>query len=89
VYRRLAPGVLDELRKRTPRAEHGRLKHRLFQNLTDDIGHPKLREHLAGVTMLLKYAPDWQTAWDRLDADFPQYGKTPMLPFPDEYRAPS
>src|SRR5262249_39710012 len=49
VYRRLAPGVLDELRRLTPRAPGGDFKHKLFQRLTEDFGHPKLREHLTGV----------------------------------------
>jgi hypothetical protein len=31
----LAPGVLDELRRLTPRNEKGQLKHKLFQRLTD------------------------------------------------------
>jgi hypothetical protein len=88
VYKRLAPGVLRELRRLTPRDEKGRLKYKLFQRLTEDIGHPKLREHLAGVTMLLKYSPDWRVFMDRLDKEYPQWGHTFMLPFPDTYSAP-
>jgi hypothetical protein len=88
VYRRLAPGVLTELKRLTPRDERGRLKHKLFQHLTDDIGHPRLREHLAGVVMLMKYAPDWRVFMDRLDREYPQWGDTLMLPFPDGYEAP-
>jgi hypothetical protein len=88
VYKRLAPGVLDELKRLTPRLPSGRLKHRLFQRLTDDIGHPKLKQHLEGVTMLMKYSPDWQTFMHRLDREYPQYGSTPMLPYPENYSAP-
>jgi hypothetical protein len=88
VYKRIAPGVLQELRRLTPRDEKGRLRHKLFQRLTEDIGHPKLREHLAGVTMLLKYSPDWRVFMDRLDKEYPQWGDTFMLPFPDNYSAP-
>lgn len=88
VYRRLAPGVLEELRKLTPRLPSGKLKYRLFQHLTDDFGHPRLRQHLEGVTMLMKYSPNWSVFMDRLDKEYPQYGKTPMLPFPDDYSAP-
>lgn len=43
VYKRSAPQVLDELRKKIPRDENGRLKKKLFQALTPDFGHPKLR----------------------------------------------
>ena len=88
VYKRLAPGVLDELRRKTPRNESGRLKNKLFQWLTEDIGHPRLREHLAGVVMLMKYSPNWQVFMDRLDMEYPQWGDNYMLPFPDDYEAP-
>lgn len=84
VYKRLAPGVWAEL-DRLSRNERGKLKNKLFQRLTDDIGHPKLREHLVGVLMLMKYSPDWQTFLDRLDREYPQWGATLMLPFPDDY----
>jgi len=89
VYRRLAPGVLEELRRLTPRDEKGRLKNKLFQRLTEDVGHPKLREHLMGVVMLMKYAPNWLVFMDRLDKEFPQWGKNLMLPFPEDYAPPS
>lgn len=88
VYRRLAPGVLQELRRLTPRDEKGRLKNKLFQRLTEEVGHPKLREHLMGVVMLMKYAPNWQIFMDRLDKEFPQWGDTYMLPFPEDYAPP-
>ena len=54
VYDRLAPGVLDELKRKNPKDEKGHRKHKLFQWLTDDIGHPKLREHLVAVITLMK-----------------------------------
>ncbi len=88
VYRRLAPGVLDELRKMTPRSPSGRLKNKLFQHLTEDTGHPKLREHLVGVLMLMKYSRDWRVFMKRLDTECPQFGKNYMLPFPDDYDGP-
>jgi hypothetical protein len=46
VYERLAPGVLAELRRITPRDDKGRLKDHLHRRLTDDVGHPKLLQHL-------------------------------------------
>lgn len=88
VYKRLAPGVLDELRRQTPRLPSGDFRHKLFQRLTEDFGHPKLREHLTGVVMLMKYARDWKVFMDRLDREYPQWGKTLMLPFPDDYQPP-
>ena len=88
VYKRLAPGVLDELRRVTPRLESGRLKHKLFQRLTEDIGNPKLLAHLSGVVMLMKYSPNWRIFMKRLDKEYPQWGETMMLPFPDDYKPP-
>jgi hypothetical protein len=89
VYKRLAPGVWDELKRLTPRYPGGDYKNKLFQRLTDDFGHPKLKEHLAAVLMLMKYSPNWQVFMDRLDKEFPQWGSNYMLPFPDDYKPPA
>ena len=59
VYARLAPGVLDELKEKNPPTDSGRRKHRHFQWFTRDIGHPKLKEHLIGVIVLMKASPNW------------------------------
>lgn len=59
VYERLAPGVKDELHRLTPRDQKGRLKQKLFQRLTDDVGSPRLKEHLASVVALMKASDDW------------------------------
>ncbi len=54
IYRRLAPGVLEELKRVIPKTQAGRMKYHLHRRLTEDIGHPKLREHLASVITLMK-----------------------------------
>ena len=87
IYKRLAPGILEELRKRIPRDGTGRLKKKLFQGLTPDFGHPKLREQLAGTTMLAKYSRDLDTFKRRMDVEYPQYGKNMELPFPEKLEA--
>jgi hypothetical protein len=79
IYARLAPGVLDELRRLTPRDEKGHLKHRLFQRLTTDVGHPKLREHLASVTALMKASDDWDKFVSMLDRALPRYVPLPLF----------
>jgi P63C domain len=84
VYKRLAPGVLDELRRKIPRNEKGRLTKKLFQGLTPDYGHPKVRTLLEGETMLAKYSRDLETFMKRVDKEYPQYGKTMKLPFPEK-----
>lgn len=88
IYKRMAPGVWEELKRLTPRTPSGYYKHKLFQRLTEDIGHPKLREHLAGVVMLMKYSPNWKIFMDRIDMEYPQWGKNYLLPFPDDYTPP-
>ncbi|MBC7945859.1 MAG: P63C domain-containing protein [Burkholderiales bacterium] len=84
IYKRLAPGVLEELKKATPKDEKGRYKHRLFQRLTEDVGHPKLREHLASVISLMKISPDYEQFERYLSHVHPRYGDTPDLPFLEE-----
>ena len=42
-----------------PRGEKGRLKHKLFQRPTDNVGHPKLREHSISLIALMKAADHW------------------------------
>jgi hypothetical protein len=83
VYDRLAPGVRQELNRVAERNEKGRLKHKLFQRLTDNVGHPKLREHLASVTSLMKASDSWDQFKKMLDRALPRYGDTPCLPFED------
>jgi hypothetical protein len=75
VYRRLAPGVLDELQRVTPRDEKGRLKNKLFQRLTDEMGHPRLKEHLAAVVALMKASPDMDFFMSVLNRALPRYPK--------------
>jgi len=88
IYKRLAPGVWHELDRLTPRYDSGRLKHKLFQRLTEDVGLAKLDKHFAAVLMLMKYAPNWKVFMERLDHEFPQWGDNLMLPFPDDYTPP-
>lgn len=64
VYERLAPGVLRKLREVNPVNESGRRKNKHHQHLTRDIGHPKLKEHLAGVTTAMKMAKFQGMEWD-------------------------
>ena len=76
IYKRLAPGVWEELKRLTPRTPSGYYKNKLFQRLTEDIGHPKLREHLVGVVMLMKYSPNWIVFMDQLDGNIRDGART-------------
>jgi hypothetical protein len=70
VYRRLAPGVLKELRDKNPAIE-GRRKHKHFQWLTGEIGHPKLLAHLEGVKILMKESDTWEEFMAKLERHYP------------------
>jgi hypothetical protein len=54
VYRRLPPGVLEELQTKNPPDAKGHRKYRHHQFLTEDIGNPHLEKHLAAVTALMR-----------------------------------
>jgi hypothetical protein len=73
VYKRLAPGVRDELRRLTERDEQGRFKTKLHQRLTGDVGHPRLREHLSAVVALMKASEDWAGFKRALNRALPKY----------------
>ena len=74
VYERLAPFVIEELKKITPRDSKGRHKHRLFQRLTEDVGHPRLREHLAAIIALMKASSNWNQFYRLVQRALPKYG---------------
>ena len=73
VYKRLAPGVLEELRRVTPRNDDGRPKAKYFQSLTNNTGYPKLREHLGKVVMLMQLSRDYKEFKERLEQYLPVY----------------
>ena len=80
IYERLAPGVLDELRRIIPKDVKGRRKYRYHQRLTEDIGHPALREHLASVITLMKVSTSWRRFYAMLNRALPKWGSTlPMV----------
>ena len=86
VYQRLAPGVLDELRRLTPRDEKGRPKHRYHQRLTGDIGHPKLLQHLGAVVAVMRFAEDgnYDGFLKMLDKHYPRQTKLPLFEGQDD-----
>jgi hypothetical protein len=82
VYKRLAPGVLKTLREKNPIVEgKGKRKHRHFQWLTGEIGHPKLMAHLEGVKILMRESDGWDQFMSRLEKHYPIF-ETTELGFP-------
>jgi hypothetical protein len=80
VYKRLAPGVLAELKKVTPRNDDGRPKAKYFQSLTGNVGYPKLKEHLGAIVALMRISKSWQGFMNLLNEHYPRFGDTVMLP---------
>ena len=81
MYKRLAPGVLAELKKVIPKNDAGRRKAALSQALTRNIGYPKLREHLGAVVAYMTMSKHHLEFIDKLDRFRPRYGEQYRLPF--------
>lgn len=83
VYKRVAPGVFEELRAERARdAKKKRAK--MFQQLTQDLGHPKLREHIASTTTIMKLSDDWTDFMSKLDRVHPIIDATMPPPLWDD-----
>lgn len=84
VYKRIAPGVLDELKRVTPISETGRRRHKYFQRLTSNVGYPKLKEHLGAVVTMMQLSDNWDNFMAKVDRLRPRIDETMMLPFPED-----
>lgn len=73
VYERLAPGLLEELKKQASKDEK---KAHLHRRLTQEVGHPKLREHLASVVTAMKLSGDYADFITKLNRLHPRFGHT-------------
>jgi hypothetical protein len=79
IYKRLAPGVLDELKRL--KQEVGRDRDKLFQRLTTNLGYPKLREHLGAVIAVMKLSAEWHDFMTKLDRLYPRFDRPTQLVF--------
>lgn len=84
IYSRLAPGVLEELKTVTPKLPSGRNKNHLHRRLTPEVGHPKLKEHLASVTTIMRLSSSYEDFKAKLDRIHPRYDDTLPLPLDEE-----
>ena len=88
MYERIAPGLLDELQKKSPPNEKGQRPNKLHQWLTEDVGNPMLAQHLHLVIMFQRLAIASGFGWNRfvkmVDRVMPKRGATLEIPFPDE-----
>ena len=81
IYKRLAPGVLEELKKSTPKTPSGRHRQHLHHRLTPDLGHPKLREHMASVVTIMKLSDGYRDFKSKLDRIHGKYDETMAMDF--------
>lgn len=81
VYDRIAPKLREELKNTVPKRPSGRPKHQLFRHLTPDLGHPKLREHIASVITIMRLSKDWSDFREKLDAIHPRWSDTMKFDF--------
>lgn len=69
----IAPALLTELRKLNPKNENGRRNYKHHQFLTENVGHPKLMEHLSGVMAIGRISNNnWNTFMRNLDKAYPK-----------------
>lgn len=78
VYTRLAPEILPELKKAASKQEK---KAKLHQFLTNDVGHPKLREHLSSIVTILKLSKDKEDFKRMLNIAHPKLNHTMDIDF--------
>ncbi|MBU6442428.1 MAG: hypothetical protein KGR48_00835 [Alphaproteobacteria bacterium] len=85
VFDRMAPGLLSDLRSKTPKNENGHRPDRMHQWLTEDVGDPMLAQHLHSLMMFQRLAIangyGWQRFLHMVDQVLPRRGDTLPLPF--------
>lgn len=84
VFERIAPGLLPELEKKTPKNDKGQRATKLHQWLTKDIGDPMLAQHMHTLVMFQRSAIANGFGWNRfvkmVDQVLPKRGTTLELP---------
>ncbi len=72
VYKRVAPGVFDELKKLNPALSGGGRKWRNHQWFKPDPGYIKLNQHIAAVIALMKASANWDKFQSNIRRAFPK-----------------
>jgi hypothetical protein len=75
VYKRLPPGVLEELKTRNPKNDSGRRLRKHHQLLTEDVGHPHLDRQIASAMTLMRISTTWRQFDGHLTKAFPISGE--------------
>ena len=64
--------ALDELKRVNPKLPTGRRRTTHHQWFTPDLGHPRLKEHLAAVMALMRATPNWDRFTAMLNRALPE-----------------
>jgi hypothetical protein len=65
IYEQLPIGVLEELKKRTPKDETGKLKSHLHRNLTHDVGDPHLTQQINQIVTIFILSENMKDMWEK------------------------
>ena len=85
IYARMAPGILDEVRKLNPiDPKTGERKVKHHQWFTEDVGHPKLRAHIEAVTALMRASANMIKFKSLLVRAYPQKYDNFLLAFMED-----
>lgn len=79
IYKRLHPRVLAQLQERTGRNDSGNRPNKLHQYLSDDVGHPKLLQHLGTVIGYMRLAKNYDEFREMLERGAPIPGDRPLF----------
>lgn len=75
IYKQLPKGVLEELKRITPKDNEGKHTEHLHRRLTPDVGHPNLNNQIISVITIMKLSKNWKD----FEHKFNQlYGQTSM-----------
>lgn len=67
VYDQLPPGVLKELKSKTPKSSAGNYTARFFQSLTPDTGNPHLTSQIQQVITLFQLSDTMEHMWSQFN----------------------
>lgn len=79
VYKRLHPYVLEELQERTGKTGKGNRPNKLFQWLSEGVGHPKLIQHLGLVIGLMRISKTYNEFESHLNYAAPMPEDSPLF----------
>lgn len=84
IYKRLGPGILEELQRQNPKNASGHRPATHHQWLTEDVGHPALAQHLYAIISLMKVSNTWDSFKGLVDKAFPVQKQIDQLLLPLE-----